>query len=72
MQEKKELKIKFKTMVILLILLAIIIVATLAIIINKNKETKGNPTVTGSGLADMSTSDFSMKFLKVENKKEVK
>lgn len=70
MQEKKELKIKFKTMVILLILLAIIIVATLAIIINKNKETKGNPTVTGSGLADMSTSDFSMKFLKLENKKE--
>ena len=66
MEEKKELKIKFRTVVILLILLAIIIVVALVIMMNKNKETK----TIGGKTSTQERNDFSMEFLRLENKKE--
>ncbi len=68
MEEKKELKIKFRTAVILVIVLAIIIVAIFAIAIYKNKQI--NPTITGNQSSQTEEADFSIEFLKLENKEQ--
>ena len=72
MEEKKELKIKFKTAVIAIIIVAIILVVIFAVVINKNKEeTEGN-TIIGEvdSNEQILESDFSLKFLKLENEKQ--
>ena len=72
MQEKKELKIKFKTAVILIVILLIVVIAIFAIIINR----EGFKGTSSSGLIDSKSgnhvvdTDFSMKFLKLENNKQ--
>lgn len=68
MEEKKELKIKFRTAVILVIVLAIIIVAIFAIAIYKNA--KINPTITGNQPSQTEETDFSIQFLKLENQQQ--
>ena len=72
MEKKKELKIKFKTAVIAIIIVAIILVVIFAVVINKNKEeTEGN-TIIGEvdSNEQILESDFSLKFLKLENEKQ--
>lgn len=73
MKEKKEIKIKFKTAVILVILLLIVIMTIFAVMIN-SKEQNGigrNTTIIGNKVGEQATdSDFSMKFLKMENNKQ--
>ncbi len=72
MQEKKELKIKFKTAVILIVILLIVVIAIFTIIINR----EGFKGTSSSGLIDSKSgnhvvdTDFSMKFLKLENNKQ--
>lgn len=68
MEEKKELKIKFRTAVILVIVLAIIIVAIFAIAIYKNKQI--NPTIAGNQSSQTEETDFSIQFLKLENQQQ--
>ena len=68
MEDKKELKIKFRTVVIFVIVLAIIIVAIFAIMIHKNKQI--NPTITGNQSRQAEETDFSIEFLKLENKEQ--
>ena len=68
MEEKKELKIKFRTAVILVIVLAIIIVAIFAIAIYKNKQI--NPTIIGNQPSQTEETDFSIQFLKLENQQQ--
>lgn len=70
MEEKKELKIKFKTAVILLIIVAIILVAIFAIMIDKNEKTRMNPTITGNQSDQAEETDFSIQFLKLENQQQ--
>ena len=70
MEEKKELKIKFKTAVILFIIVAIILVAFFAIMIGKNEKTRMNPTITGNQSDQAEETDFSIQFLKLENQQQ--
>ena len=79
MEEKKELKIKLKTAIILIIILLIVIAGIFAIIINTkeknrtegNNTTIGNNTISGSESdRPITESDFSIKFLKMENNKQ--
>ncbi len=72
MEEKKELKIKFKTAVIAIIIVAIILVAIFAVVINKEKqETEGNTIISEvDSNEQILESDFSLKFLKLENEKQ--
>ncbi len=73
MEEKKELKIKLKTAVIAIIIVAIILVVIFALVINKNKqeEAGGNTTISEiDSNEQILESDFSLKFLKLENKKQ--
>lgn len=73
MQEKKELKIKFKTAVILFVILLIILIATFFLLINRktniSEETNAS-NITNSNVINNETieqSNFSVKFLKLEN-----
>ena len=70
MEEKKELKIKFKTAVILFIIVAIILVVIFAIMIVKNEKTRMNPTITGNQSDQAEETDFSIQFLKLENQQQ--
>ena len=72
MEEKKELKIKFKTAVIAIIIVAIILVAIFAVVINKEKqEAEGNTIISEvDSNEQILESDFSLKFLKLENEKQ--
>lgn len=72
MEEKKELKIKFKTAVIAIIVVAIILVAIFAVVINKKRqEAEGNTIISEVDLnKQILESDFSLKFLKLENEKQ--
>ena len=70
MEEKKELKIKFKTAVILFIIVAIILVAFFAIMIGKNEKTRMNPTITENQSDQAEETDFSIQFLKLENQQQ--
>lgn len=73
MQEKKELKIKFKTAVILFVILLIILITAFFLLINRkiniNEETKIS-NITSSNVINNETieqSNFSVNFLKSEN-----
>ena len=68
MEEKKELKIKFRTAVIFVIVLAIIIVAIFAIAIYENERV--NPTITVNQSSQTEEVDFLIEFLKLENKEQ--
>ena len=74
MEEKKELKIKFKTAVIAIIVVAIILVAIIAVAINNSRQEKlrGNTTIISEvdPNEQILESDFSLRFLKLENKKQ--
>ena len=73
MEEKKELKIKLKTAVIAIIIVAIILVVIFALVINKNKQEEAGENTTISEIdsnEQILESDFSLKFLKLENKKQ--
>ena len=72
MEEKKELKIKFKTAVIAIIVVAIILVAIFAVVINKKRqEAEGNTIISEvDSNEQILESDFSLKFLKLENEKQ--
>ena len=72
MEEKKELKIKFKTAVIAIIIVAIILVAIFAVVINKEKqEAEGNTIISEvDSNEQILESDFSLEFLKLENEKQ--
>ena len=73
MEEKKELKIKLKTAVIAIIIVAIILVVIFALVINKNKQEEAGENTTISerdSNEQILESDFSLKFLKLENKKQ--
>ena len=72
MEEKKELKIKFKTAVIAIIIVAIILVAIFAVVINKEKqEAEGNTIISEVDSNEQILEyDFSLKFLKLENEKQ--
>ena len=74
MEEKKELKIKFKTAVIAIIIVAIILVAIIAVAINNGRQEKsgGNKTIISevNQNEQILESDFSLKFLKLENEKQ--
>lgn len=70
MEEKKELKIKFKTAVILFIIVAIILVVIFTIMIVKNEKTRMNPTITGNQSSQAEETDFSIQFLKLENQQQ--
>lgn len=72
MQEKKELKIKFKTAVILIIVLLIVVVVAIAVIINrKGLNGTSNSVVTGSKSGNqVENTEFPMEFLKLENNKQ--
>lgn len=73
MQEKKEIKIKFKTAVILVLLLLIVIITIFAVMINRKEQNEigRNTTIIGNEVVEQATdSDFSMKFLKMENNKQ--
>ncbi len=67
MEEKKEIKIKFKTAVTLIIILAIIIVATIVIVNNQNTADK---TIGNKSNMQEVKDDFSFKFLKLENEQK--
>ena len=72
MEEKKELKIKFKTAVIAVIVVAIILVAIFAVVINKKRQEAERNTIINEvdSNEQIFESDFSLKFLKLENKKQ--
>lgn len=74
MEEKKELKIKFKPAVIAIIVVAIILVAIIAVAINNSRQEKsrGNTTIISEvdPNEQILESDFSLRFLKLENKKQ--
>lgn len=73
MEEKKELKIKLKTAVIAIIIVAIILVVIFALVINKNKQEEAGENTTISEIdsnEQILESDFSLKFLKLENEKQ--
>ena len=72
MEEKKELKIKFKTAVIAIIVVAIILVVIFAVVINKKRqEAEGNTIISEvDSNKQILESDFSLKFLKLENEKQ--
>ena len=74
MEEKKELKIKFKTAVIAIIVVAIILVAIFAVMNNKERQEKAEENQTIISEIDPNEqileSDFSLKFLKLENQKQ--
>ncbi len=73
MQEKKEIKMKFKTAVILIIILLIVIMAIFAVMINRKEQNEigRNTTIIGNEVGEQVTdSDFSMNFLKMENNKQ--
>ena len=72
MQEKKELKIKFKTAVILIVILLIVVIAIFAIIINREgfKGTSSSGLIESKSGNHVVDTDFSMKFLKLENNKQ--
>jgi len=74
MQGNKELKIKLKTAIILIVILLIAVVAIFALIMNKEEEigSKGGSTIVGNApdKQQVIQSDFSMKFLKLENDKQ--
>ena len=74
MEEKKELKIKFKTVVIAIIVVAIILVAIFAVMKNKERQEKAEENQTIISEIDPNEqileSDFSLKFLKLENQKQ--
>lgn len=67
MPEKKELKIKLRTAIILIIILLIIIAAVFAIMINRKNQNKISSSETGNQIME---SDFSIKFLQLENNKQ--
>lgn len=70
MKEKKELKIKFKTAVMLIIILLIVIVSIITIIIKKEQSKLKNDTtvtISESDKQQVIDTDFSTKFLKLEN-----
>ena len=73
MQEKKELKIKFKAAVILFVILLIILIVTFFLLINRktniSEETNAS-NITNSNVINNETieqSNFSVNFLKLEN-----
>lgn len=73
MQEKKELKIKFKTAIISIILLLIVVASMFIVIINwdKQNEIEENNTIIGSeSPVPTVESNFVTEFLKLENNKE--
>ena len=79
MQEKKEIKIKFKTFIILLIILLLIITGIITIITIKqknnnmfsaNKETNTNKNNISNYQEEKSNENFAMQFLKLENNKQ--
>ena len=72
MEEKKELKIKFKTAVIAIIIVAIILVVIFAVVINKKRQEAERNTIISEvdSNKQILESDFSLKFLKLENEKQ--
>ena len=79
MQEKKEIKIKFKTFIILLIIILLIITGIITIITIKqknnnmfsaNKETNTNKNNISNYQEEKSNENFAMQFLKLENNKQ--
>ncbi len=74
MQENKELKIKLKTVITIIVILLIVVVAIFSVVISKKEQisTKGGTTLIGdeSDKQQVVQSDFSMKFLKLENDKQ--
>lgn len=72
MQEKKELKIKFSTVIAIIISL-IIIIAIISVILNRSTQDKNkeNNILSSTESENKQTgTDFSMKFLQLENNKQ--